>query len=91
MLSWLTLYQEKKANVTFETTYASDVTRMDTCQKSALIGSITREDLVKESTRGNTRKESDLRKDTIFEPQKWMAVPKKKKMSQSLANRTRKK
>ena len=70
----------------FGTTYASYVTRMDTCQKNVQIGSIIKEDLVKESTRENTRKESDSQKDTIFEPQKWMAVPKKKKMSQSLAS-----
>ena len=75
----------------FETTYASYVIKMDTYQKSARIGSITKEDLAKESTRGNTRKESDSRKDVIFEPQKWMTVPKKKKKSQSLANRTRRK
>ena len=45
------------------------------------------------STRENTRKESDSRKDTIFEPQKWMADPKKKKKetSQSLANWMRRK
>ena len=88
MLSWLTLYQEKKGNDMFRTIYASYVTRMNTCQR---IGSITKEDLVKESTRGNTRKESDSQKDAIFEPQKWMAVPKKKKMSQSLANQMRRK
>ena len=58
-LSQLTLYQEKKGNVMFGTTYASYVTRMDTCQKNAQIGSITKEDLVKESTRESTRKESD--------------------------------
>ena len=91
----------------FGTTYASYVTRMDTCQRNVLIGSITKEDLAKESTRENTitkedlakestrentRKESDLQKDAIFEPQKWMAVlKKKKKTSQSLANRTKKK
>ena len=86
MLSQLTLYQEKKGNVMFGTTYASYVTRTDTCQKSAQIGSIIKEDLVKESTRESTRKESDSQKDAMFEPQKWMAVPKKKKKSQSLAN-----
>ena len=75
----------------FGTIYASYVTRMDTCQKNAQIGSIIKEDLTKENTRGSTRKESDSRKDAIFEPQKWMAVPKKKKMSQSLANRTKRK
>ena len=76
----------------FGTIYASYATRMDTCQKNVRIGSIIKEDLVKESTRENTRKESDSRKDAIFEPQKWMAVPKKKKkMSQSLANRMKRK
>ena len=70
----------------FGTTYASYVIKTDTCQKSARIGSIIKEDLVKESTRESTRKESNSRKDAIFEPQKWMAVPKKKKKtSQSLA------
>ena len=40
----------------------------------------------------STRKESDLQKDAIFEPQKWMAVPKKKKKtSQSLANQMKRK
>ena len=68
------------------TTYASYVTKMDTCQRNVQIGSIIKEDLAKESTRESTRKESDSRKDAIFEPQKWMAVPKKKKKtSQSLA------
>ena len=76
----------------FRTTYASYVIRMDICQKNVLIRSITKEDLAKESTRGNTRKESDSQKDAIFEPQKWMAVLKKnKKTSQSLANRTKRK
>ena len=65
----------------FGTTYASYVTKMDTCQKSARTGSIIKEDLAKESTRESTRKESDSRKDVIFEPQKWMTVPKKKKKS----------
>ena len=64
---------------------------MDTCQKNVWIGSITKEDLAKESTRGNTRKESDLQKDAIFKPQKWMAVLKKKKTSQSLANQMKRK
>ena len=32
----------------FRTTYASYVTRMDTCQRNVLIGSIIKEDLVKE-------------------------------------------
>ena len=80
MLSQLMLYQEKKGNVMFKTTYASYVTEMDTCQKHVLTGSITKEDLAKESTKGNTRKENNLRKDTIFKPQKWMAVLKKKKL-----------
>ena len=79
----------------FGTIYASYVIRMDTCQRNVQIGSITKEDLAKESTRGNTRKESDLQKDAIFEPQKWMAVlkkkKKKKKKSQSLANPMRRK
>ena len=72
----------------FGTTYASYAIKMDICQKNVQIASIIKEDLVKESTRESTRKESDSRKDTIFEPQKWMAVPKKKKKktSQSLAN-----
>ena len=85
MLSQLTLYQEKKGNIMFRTTYASYVIRMDTCQRNVWIGSITKEDLVKESTRGNTRKERDSQKEAIFKPQKWMAVQKKKKKSQSLA------
>ena len=72
----------------FGTIYASYVTKTDTCQKNVRIGSIIKEDLVKENTRESTRKESDSRKDAIFEPQKWMAVPKK---SQSLANRMRRK
>ena len=49
----------------FGTTYASYVTKMDTCQKNVWIGSIIKEDLVKESTRESTRKESDSRKDAI--------------------------
>ena len=89
--SRLTLYQEKKGNAMFGTTYASYATKMDICQKNVQIGSITKEDLVKESTRESTRKESDSRKDVIFEPQKWMTVLKKKKKSQSLANRMRRK
>ena len=78
----------------FGTTYASYVTMMDTCQNNVQIGSTIKEDLAKESTKGNTRKESDSQKDVIFEPQKWMAVPKKKKKkktSQSLANLTKNK
>ena len=76
----------------FGTIYASYVTKMDTCQRNVLIGSVTKEDLAKESTSGSTRKESDSQKDAIFEPQKWMAVPKKKKkMSQSLANQMKRK
>ena len=75
----------------FGTIYASYVTKMDTCQKNVRIGSIIKEDLAKENIRESTRKESDSRKDVIFEPQKWMTVPKKKKKSQSLANRTRRK
>ena len=76
----------------FGITYASYVTKTDTCQKNARIGSITKGDLTKENKRESTRKESDSRKDVIFEPQKWMTVPKKKeKKSQSLANRTRRK
>jgi hypothetical protein len=70
----------------FGTTYASYVTRMDTYLKNVWTGSRTKEDLNQESTRGNTRKESDSQKDVIFEPQKWMTVPMKKKMLQSLAN-----
>ena len=75
----------------FGTTYASYAIKTDTCQKNVWIGSITKEDLAKESTRGNTRKESDSQKDAIFEPQKWMAVLKKKKTSQSLANQMKRK
>ena len=91
-LSQLTLYQGKKGNVMFRTTYASYVIRMDTCQKNVQIGSIIKEDLAKESTRESTRKESDSQKDAIFEPQKWMAVlKKKKKTSRSLANQMRRK
>ena len=92
MLSRLMLYQGKKGNVMLGITYDSYVTKMDTCQRNVLIGSVTKEDLAKESTSGNTRKESDSQKDAIFEPQKWMAVPKKKKkMSQSLANQMKRK
>ena len=58
-LSQLTLYQEKKGNVMFGTTYASYATKTDTCQKNVRIGSIIKEDLAKESTRESTRKESD--------------------------------
>ena len=77
----------EEGNVMFRTTYASYVTKTDTCQRSAWIGNIIKEDLAKESTRESTRKESDSQKDAIFEPQKWMAVPKKKKKtSWSLAN-----
>ena len=36
--------------------------------------------------KGKYKKERDSQKDAIFEPQKWMAVPKKKKMLRSLAN-----
>ena len=79
------LYPEKKGNIMFRTIYASYVIKMDTCQRNVQIGSIIKEDLAKGSTKGNTRKESDSRKDAIFEPQKWMAGL-KKKMSQSLAN-----
>jgi hypothetical protein len=58
----------------------------NTYLKNVRTGSRTKEDLNQESTRGNTRKESDSQKDVIFKPQKWMTVPMKKKMSQSLAN-----
>jgi hypothetical protein len=85
------LYQEKKGNNMFGTTYASYVTRTDMCLKNVWTGSHTKEDLNQESIRGNTRKESDSQKDVIFEPQKWMTVPMKKKMSQSLANQTKNK
>jgi hypothetical protein len=90
-LSWLTLYQEKKGNDMFGTTYASYVTRTDIYLKNVRTGSRTKEDLSQESTRENTRKESDSQKDIIFEPQKWMTVPMKKKMSQNLANQTKNK
>jgi hypothetical protein len=70
MLSRLTLYQGKKGNDMFGTTYASYVTRTDMCLKNVWTGSHTKEDLNQESTRGNTRKESDSHKDVIFEPQK---------------------
>jgi hypothetical protein len=59
--------------------------------KNVRTGSHTKEDSNQESTRENTRKESDSQKDVIFEPQKWMTAPMKKKMSQSLANRTKNK
>jgi hypothetical protein len=85
------LYQEKKGNDTFGTTYASYVTRTDMYLKNVQTGSRTKEDSNQGSTRENTRKESDSQKDVIFEPQKWMIVPMKKKMSQSLANRTKNK
>ena len=49
MLSWLTLYQEKKGNDMFRTIYASYVTKTDTCQKNVQIGSIIKEDLAKET------------------------------------------
>jgi hypothetical protein len=91
MLSQLMLYQEKKGNNMFGITYASYVTRTDMYLKNVQTGSCTKEDLNQESTRGNTRKGSDSQKDVIFEPQKWMTVPMKKKMSQSLANRTKNK
>jgi hypothetical protein len=91
MLSQSTLYQKKKGNDTFETTYASYVTRTDMYLKNVRTGSHTKEDLNQESTKGNTRKESNSQKDVIFEPQKWMTVLMKKKMSQSLANRTKNK
>jgi hypothetical protein len=86
MLSQLTLYQKKKGNDMFGTTYASYVTRMDMYLKNVQTGSRTKVDLNQESTRGNTRKESNSQKDVISEPQKWMTVPMKKKKSQSLAN-----
>jgi hypothetical protein len=38
--------------------------------KNVRTGSRTKEDLSQESTRGNTRKESNSQKDVIFEPQK---------------------
>jgi hypothetical protein len=75
----------------FGTTYTSYVTRTDIYLKNVWTGSRTKEDLNQGNTRGNTRKESDSQKDVIFEPQKWMTVPMKKKMSQSLANRTKNK
>jgi hypothetical protein len=75
----------------FGTTYASYVTRTDMYLKNVRIGSRTKEDLNQESTRENIRKESDSQKDVTFEPQKWMTVLMKKKMSQSLANRTKNK
>ena len=59
MLSWLMLYLEKKENIMFRTTYASYDIKMDTCQKNVQIGSSTKEDLAKESTKGNTRRESN--------------------------------
>jgi hypothetical protein len=85
------LYQKKKGNDTFGTTYASYVTKTDMYLKNVRTGSRTKEDSNQESTRENTRKESDSQKDVIFEPQKWMTVPTKKKMSQSPANRTKNK
>jgi hypothetical protein len=85
------LYQEKKGNDMFRTTYASYVTRTDMYLKNVRTGNRMKEDLNQESTRGNTRKESDSQKDIIFEPQKWMTVPMKKKMSQSLANQMKNK
>jgi hypothetical protein len=54
----------------FGITYASYVTRTDMYLKNVQTGSRTKEDLSQESTRGNTRKESDSQKDIIFEPQK---------------------
>ena len=44
MPSWLTLYPEKKGNDMFGTTYASYVTRTDTCQKNVRIRSIIKEE-----------------------------------------------
>jgi hypothetical protein len=89
MLFQLMLYQEKKGNDMFGTAYASYVTRTDMYLKNVQTGSHTKEDLNQESIRGNTRKERQ--KDVIFEPQKWMIVPMKKKMSQSLANQMKNK
>jgi hypothetical protein len=54
----------------FGTTYASYVTRTDMYLKNVRTGSRTKEDLSQESTRENTRKESDSQRDVIFEPQK---------------------
>ena len=54
----------------FGTTYASYVIKTDICQRNVWIGSITKEDLAKESIKESTRKESDSQKDTTFEPQK---------------------
>jgi hypothetical protein len=57
------LYQGKKGNDMFRTTYASYVTRTDMYLKNVQTGSCTKEDLNQESTRGNTRKESDSQKE----------------------------
>jgi hypothetical protein len=68
----------------FATVYASYVTRMGTYPRNAPIRNPIKEDLNQESTTG---KESNLRKDIIFEPQKWMTVlKKKKKLLKNLAN-----
>jgi hypothetical protein len=56
------LYQEKKGNDTFGTTYASYVTRTDMYLKNVQTRSHTKEDSNQESTRENTRKESDSQK-----------------------------
>ena len=50
-----------------ETTYASYVIKLDTCQKSAQTGSI-KEDPNQGRTKGSTgRRTRDLEKDVIFE------------------------
>jgi hypothetical protein len=56
MLFRLTLYQEKKGNDTFGTTYASYVTRTDMYLKNVQTGSRTKEDSNQESTSSETLK-----------------------------------
>ena len=75
----------------FVTAYALSATKMDICQRNVRTESI-KKDLNQERTKENIgRRRSDSQQDVIFEPQKWMTVPKKKKMSKSLANQTKNK
>jgi hypothetical protein len=73
--------------------YALSVTKMGTCQRNAQIRNHIRKDLNQTRRKESTGKESDSPTDVIFEPPKWIVMipeKKKKKMSQSLANQTKK-
>ena len=85
-------YLRKKGNGTFIMVYALFATKMDICQGNVRTES-TRKDLNQERTKENIgRRRSDSQQDIIFEPPKWMTVPKKKKkMSKSLANQMKNK